>query len=166
MIVVDHHKAGPSLPKAKSVVNPNRLDDDSGLGYLCAAGVSFLVLGRGARMSEQRHRACKWPASQYVELSGFAALATICDVMPLISVNRAFVRQGLKVMAQRRNISIKTLMDVTRVDHIPSVYTLGFMLGPRINAGGRLGQSSIGVQLLCAPDADIAAYTCMASGQS
>ena len=158
VIVVDHHKAGPSLPKAKSVVNPNRLDDDSGLGYLCAAGVSFLVLAGVVR--ECRNRGIEPLSGQPVNMLNYldlVALATICDVMPLISVNRAFVRQGLKVMAQRRNIGIKTLMDVARVDHIPSVYTLGFMLGPRINAGGRLGQSSIGVQLLCAPDADIAA---------
>jgi len=158
VIVVDHHKAGPTLPQAKAVVNPNRLDDDSGLGYLCAAGVSFLVLAGVVR--ECRIRGIEPKTPQAVNMLNYldlVALATICDVMPLISVNRAFVRQGLKVMAQRRNIGIKTLMDVANVDHMPSVYTLGFMLGPRINAGGRLGHSSIGVQLLCAPDADIAA---------
>ena len=158
VIVVDHHKAGATLPKAKAVVNPNRLDDDSGLGYLCAAGVSFLLLAGVVR--ECRNRGLVSTSGTQVNILNYldlVALATICDVMPLRLVNRAFVRQGLKVMAQRRNIGIKTLMDVARVDHIPSVYTLGFMLGPRINAGGRLGHSSIGVQLLCAADADIAA---------
>lgn len=157
IIVIDHHKAGPTLPNAKAVVNPNRLDDDSQLGLLCAAGVCFLMLAGVLR--ECRNRDIQTVSGQPVKLLDMldlVALATVCDVMPLTGLNRVFVKQGLKVLAQRQNIGLRSLMDVARIDHVPSAYTLGFMLGPRINAGGRLGKSSIGVQLLCAADREIA----------
>lgn len=157
IIVIDHHKAGPVLPQAQAVVNPNRLDDDSQLGSLCAAGVCFVILAGVLR--ECRNRDIQTVSGQAVQLLDsldLVALATVCDVMPLTGLNRVFVKQGLKVLGSRKNIGLKTLMDVARIDHVPSAYSLGFMLGPRINAGGRLGKSSIAVQLLCAQDKDIA----------
>lgn len=157
IIVVDHHKAGPSLPQAQAVVNPNRLDDDSGLGHLCAAGVCFLVLAGVIRQC--RARALSLPNGNMPDLLSvldLVALATICDIVPLKGVNRTFVKQGLKVLAQRQNTGLRALMDIARLDHRPNTHTLGFLLGPRLNAGGRLGRSDLGLQLLSSSDDDLA----------
>ena len=157
VIVIDHHKAGPVLPQAQAVVNPNRLDDDSQLGSLCAAGVCFLVLAGVLRECRSRNiPTLSGQQVQLLDLLDLVALATVCDVMPLTGLNRVFVKQGLKVLSKRQNTGLKTLMDTAKIDHMPNAYSLGFILGPRINAGGRLGNSSIGVQLLCASDRDIA----------
>lgn len=152
VIVIDHHLAGPVLPEACAVVNPNRLDDESGLGHLCAAGVSFMVLVAVLRELRTRQFTppAEWPDLRH-ELD-LVALATICDVVPLIGLNRAFVKQGLKIMGQRRKIGLNALADISGMQDAPTPYALGFQIGPRINAGGRLGHSDLGVQLLSNPD--------------
>ncbi len=158
IIVIDHHKAGPELPEAEAVVNPNRLDDDSGLGHLCAAGVSFLILAgilRRCRMTDIVPLSGQMP--DLLSVLDMVALATICDIVPLKGLNRTFVKQGLKILAQRKNKGLRALMDVARLDQPPSVHTLGFLLGPRINAAGRLGQSDLGLQLLSSVDEAIVA---------
>ena len=157
VIVIDHHKAGVVLPQAEAVVNPNRLDDDSGLGHLCAAGVCFLVLAGVVRAC--RAEGIKAKDGGVPDLMGvldLVALATACDVVPLKGVNRAFIKQGLKVLGRRGNEGLRALMDIARLDQWPTMHTLGFVLGPRLNAGGRLGRSDLGVQILTTPDADIA----------
>ena len=157
ILVIDHHKAGPVLPRAEAVVNPNRLDDDSGLGHLCAAGVCFLILAGVMRECRQRGLVpTDGVMPDLLSLLDMVALATICDIVPLKGVNRAFVKQGLKVLAQRQNTGLRALMDVARLDQMPTTHTLGFLLGPRINAGGRLGRSDLGVQLLTSYDDGVA----------
>lgn len=158
VIVIDHHIAGPELPRAHSVVNPNRLDEDGQYGYLCAAGVVFVTLvgmlrclrGRGYFTGEMRQP----NLLGYIDI---VALATVCDVVPLRGLNRAFVRQGLKVMAERRHAGLAKLADVAGMNSAPNVYAFGFLLGPRINAAGRIGGSGLGVKLLTCCDADEAA---------
>ncbi len=157
IIVIDHHKAGVVLPRADAVVNPNRLDDNSGLGYLCAAAVCFLVLAgvvRACRSQGIPDQTGQLP--NMMAVLDLVALATACDVVPLKGVNRAFIKQGLKVLGQRGNEGLRALMDVARLDQFPSMHTLGFVLGPRLNAGGRLGRSDLGVQILTNTDPDIA----------
>jgi single-stranded-DNA-specific exonuclease len=138
------------LPKAFSVVNPNRLDDKSDLNYLCAAGVSFMFL-----ISINSHlRSIKWfddnlkKEPNLLSYLDLVSLGTVCDVVPLIGLNRAIVKQGLKVLKSKKNLGLKTLMDVCKVDSNLSIYHLGYVLGPRINAGGRVGKSSHGANLL------------------
>lgn len=150
VVVIDHHEAEARLPKALAVVNPNRLDDSSGLGSLCAAGVTFLVL-----VAVNRHlRQMGVPGLP--DLLGWldlVALATVCDVVALTGLNRAFVTQGLKVLGRRANVGLAALADVARLDERPTAYHLGFVLGPRINAGGRVGQADLGARLLSTDDA-------------
>ena len=150
VIVLDHHQSEIKLPKAFSIVNPNRLDDKSDLNYLCAAGVSFMFL---ISINTQL-RIDKWFDDKskhepyllnYLDL---VSLGTVCDVVPLIGLNRAFVKQGLKILKFKKNLGLKTLMDVCKVETTPSVYHLGYVLGPRINAGGRVGKCSHGSNLL------------------
>lgn len=148
VIVVDHHEGELELPKACAVVNPNRLDDPSPHGQLAAVGVAFLLAV--AVNGELRSRGWfegKTPPD-LMALLDIVALGTVCDVVPLIGVNRALVAQGLKVMAGRRNQGLKALADIAGIKEPPSAYHLGFVLGPRINAGGRVGQSDLGVKLL------------------
>ena len=158
VIVIDHHIAGPELPRAHAVVNPNRLDEDGQYGYLCAAGVVFVALVGMLRCLRGRGyftENVKQPdLLQYVDI---VALATVCDVVPLRGLNRAFVRQGLKVMAERRHVGLTKLADVAGMNSAPNVYAFGFLLGPRINAAGRLGGSGLGVKLLACSDVDEAA---------
>lgn len=153
VIVVDHHKAETKLPEAVAVVNPNRLDDDSGLGQVAAVGVCFLLavaLNRALRDAGYFEGDRREP--NLIGLLDIVALGTVCDVVPLTGVNRAFVAQGLKVMAQRRNVGITALSDVGRVSEAPTTYHAGFILGPRVNAGGRVGESYLGAQLLTTED--------------
>ena len=155
VIVVDHHLAGPDLPPAHSVINPNRLDEDGAYGHLCAAGVTFIVLV--ALLRELRGRnffTDARPAPDLIRQLDIVGLATVCDVVPLTGVNRAFVGQGLKVLAQRSNIGLASLADQAGLNTPPTGHTLGFLLGPRINAGGRIGASDLGVRLLSAGVAD------------
>lgn len=156
VIVIDHHQADETLPPAFAIVNPNRQDDLSGQGHLAAAGVVFLFLIETLRALRQKQFYANGPAPDLLGLLDLVALATICDVVPLKGVNRAFVAQGLKVLATRHNPGLRALADVARLERAPNCYSLGFVLGPRINAGGRVGASSLGAELL-ATDDDIAA---------
>lgn len=153
VIVLDHHLGGETLPPALAVVNPNRQDETGDLGHLCAAGVVFLFLVEANR--QLRAEGIKGP-----DLLGsldLVALATVADVAPLRGVNRAFVRQGLKIMATRQRAGLVALADVARLDTAPTAYHLGFVLGPRVNAGGRIGKADLGARLLSTSDASEAA---------
>lgn len=154
VIVVDHHAAEPRLPTAAAVVNPNRLDDGSGQGQMAAVGVAFMLvvaLNRTLRDSGwYAAQGRKEPdLRQWLDL---VALGTVCDVVPLTGVNRALVSQGLKVMARRANAGLAALSDVARIDEPPGTYHAGFLLGPRVNAGGRVGEAPLGAKLLCSND--------------
>ncbi|EEE38709.1 single-stranded-DNA-specific exonuclease RecJ [Rhodobacteraceae bacterium KLH11] len=144
VIVLDHHLGGETLPDCVAVVNPNRQDESGDLGYFCAAAVVFLMLVEAGR--QVRAAGAKGP--DLMALLDLVALATVADVAPLIGANRALVRQGLKVMARRQRPGLVALSDVSRMDSAPSSYHLGFLLGPRVNAGGRIGQADLGARLL------------------
>ncbi|MBA85397.1 MAG: single-stranded-DNA-specific exonuclease RecJ [Rhodobacteraceae bacterium] len=144
VIVLDHHLGGETLPDCVAVVNPNRQDEDGALAHLCAAAVVFLMLVEANR--QMRADGAKGP--DLMAMLDLVALATVADVAPLLGVNRALVRQGLKVMARRERPGIVALSDVARMDQAPSTYHLGFLLGPRVNAGGRIGQADLGARLL------------------
>ncbi len=148
VIVLDHHLGGETLPDALAVVNPNRQDEDGALAHLCAAAVVFLMLVEVGR--QLREAGAKGP--DLMSMLDLVALATVADVAPLIGVNRAFVRQGLKVMARRARVGLAALADVARMDTAPTAYHLGYLLGPRINAGGRIGQADLGARLLATDD--------------
>jgi single-stranded-DNA-specific exonuclease len=148
VIVLDHHLGGETLPPAVAVVNPNRQDETGELSHLCAAAVVFLMLveaGRQLRESGQT-------GPDLMAMLDLVALATVADVAPLIGVNRAFVRQGLKVMARRHRAGITALGDVAGMNTAPSPYHLGYLLGPRVNAGGRIGKADLGARLLSTCD--------------
>lgn len=155
MIVIDHHQGEIALPAAIAVVDPNRVDDDSPHKQLAAVGVAFLL----AVGVNRALRAANWfgdarPEPDLRQWLDLVALGTVCDVVPLTGVNRALVRQGLQVMRQRRNAGLAALADVARLREEPGAYHLGFMLGPRVNAGGRVGQADLGARLLASDDAD------------
>ncbi len=144
VIVLDHHLGGETLPECVAVVNPNRQDESGDQGYLCAAAVVFLMLVEAGR--QLRGAGARGP--DLMAMLDLVALATVADVAPLVEANRALVRQGLKVMAQRQRPGLVALSDVARMDTAPNSYHLGFMLGPRVNAGGRIGQADLGARLL------------------
>ena len=144
VIVLDHHLGGETLPDCVAVVNPNRQDESDDLGYLCAAAVVFLMLVEVGR--QLRAEGAKGP--DLMAMLDLVALATVADVAPLVGANRALVRQGLKVMAQRQRPGLVALSDVAHMDTAPGSYHLGFLLGPRVNAGGRIGQADLGARLL------------------
>ena len=153
VVVVDHHQADERLPDVAAVINPNRQDDLSGLGHLCAAGVTFMVLVATSRhLRLKGHYTAERPAPDLLALLDLVALATVCDVVPLKGLNRAFVTRGLQVMRQRRNIGLKALADAAGLAVAPTPYHLGFVLGPRINAGGRIGDAALGARLLATED--------------
>ncbi len=154
VIVADHHIAGETLPECIAVVNPNRHDDESGLGQLCAAGVAFLLLAATNRVLRKSGKVKEPDLRQWLDL---VALATVADVAPLTGLNRAFVRQGLHVMRQRRNVGLRALADVAGMDAAPTPFHLGFLLGPRVNAGGRIGAADLGARLLTCDDPEEAA---------
>ncbi len=154
VIVLDHHQSEIKLPNAFSIINPNRLDDKSNLQYLCAAGVTFMFL-----VSLNRSlRSNNWFKNNNIEepdlinYLDLVSLGTVCDVVPLIELNRAIVKQGLKIIKSKKNLGLKTLLDVCKVEGNPSIYHLGYILGPRINAGGRVGKCSHGANLLLNKD--------------
>lgn len=152
VIVLDHHQAPENLPPA-IVVNPNRQDDLSGQGALCAAGVVFLALaGLTRRLRDRGWWTESRPAPDLLAALDLVALATVADVAPLAGLNRAFVVKGLQVMRNRARIGLAALMDAARMDGPPRVYHLGFALGPRINAGGRIGDAGLGARLLTLSD--------------
>jgi len=148
VVVLDHHLGAETLPPALALVNPNRQDESGTLGYLCAAGVVFLLLVEIGRLLRARER--KGP--DLMALLDLVALATVADVAPLIGANRALVVQGLKVMARRTRPGLVALADVARMNTAPTPYHLGFLMGPRINAGGRIGAADLGTRLLTATD--------------
>lgn len=144
VIVLDHHLGGETLPDCVAVVNPNRQDESGDLAYLCAAAVVFLMLVEAGRQL----RAAGTKGPDLMAMLDLVALATVADVAPLVGVNRALVQQGLKVMARRQRPGLVALSDVARMDTAPNSYHLGFLLGPRVNAGGRIGQADLGARLL------------------
>ena len=148
VIVLDHHLGGETLPPALAVVNPNRQDESGDLGHLCAAGVVFLMLVELGR--QQREAGSKGP--DLISMLDLVALATMADVAPLIGINRALVRQGLKVMARRDRPGLVALADIAKMDSAPNTHHLGFAMAPRINAGGRIGKSDLGARLLACAD--------------
>ncbi len=148
VLVLDHHLGGETLPLALAVVNPNRQDESGGLGHLCAAAVVFLMLVEANR--QMRKAGVAGP--DLMALLDLVALATVADVAPLVGINRALVRQGLKIMARRERIGLAALADVARLDRAPTAYHLGYVLGPRVNAGGRIGAPDLGARLLATAD--------------
>ena len=149
VIVLDHHLGTETLPPALAVVNPNRADESGDLGHLCAAGVVYLALVEANR---QAREAGLGPMPDLIGLLDLVALATVADVAPLVGVNRAFVRQGLAIMARRDNAGLVALSDGARMDSAPTAFHLGYVLGPRINAGGRVGAADLGARLLACDD--------------
>ena len=152
VVVFDHHQAPPTLPDAVAVVDPNREDDLSGLGHLSAAGVAFLAL---VALNRALRETGFWKGRQPPDLLAcldLVALATVADVVPLTGLNRAFVVKGLQVMRQRRRPGLAALFDVAGADGPPRPYHLGFLIGPRINAGGRIGDAGLGARLLTTAD--------------
>jgi single-stranded-DNA-specific exonuclease len=157
-IVIDHHQAPEKLPLATALVNPNREDDLSKLGHLAAVGVTFMLVVALAR--ELRRRGFWKDARPEPDLLSFldlVALGTVADVVPLVGLNRAFVGRGLLAMRARENVGLRALMDVSRLSGPPAPFHLGFLLGPRINAGGRIGDATLGTKLLVTDDSAEAA---------
>ncbi|WP_315774669.1 MULTISPECIES: single-stranded-DNA-specific exonuclease RecJ [unclassified Bradyrhizobium] len=158
VVVIDHHQCGEELPEVDALVNPNRPDDLSGLGYLAAVGLTLVTLvavnrelrGRGFWSSTR-------PEPDLLSMLHHVALGTVADVAPLIALNRAFVAKGLIAMRRRDHVGHTALMDVARLNGPPEAWHLGFMLGPRINAGGRIGRADLGVRLLLESDISEAA---------
>lgn len=151
-IVVDHHIGGELLPEAFAVINPNRLDETSEHKHLAACGMSFMLAVAVSTVLRSRGYFKDRPEPNLLKLLDLVALGTICDVMPLHGINRAFVTQGVKILAQRGNLGLAALADVAGLSEKPGVFHLGFMLGPRINAGGRIGEASLGARLLTTSD--------------
>jgi single-stranded-DNA-specific exonuclease len=156
VIVVDHHKCASELPLAHALVNPNRLDEDEGAahGHLAAVGVAWLLGAALVRTLRARGWFAGREEPRLLDLLDLVALGTVADVASLKGLNRAFVAQGLKVMAQRRNLGMNALIEASRLTRAPVCSDLGFALGPRINAGGRVGRSDLGVRLLTTRDPD------------
>ena len=153
VIVVDHHVAEPALPPAFAIINPNRLDEASPHGVLAAVGVAFLLVVGINRALRQAGWYAQRPAPDLVQWLDLVALGTICDVVPLTGVNRALVAQGLKLLQRRGNIGLAALADAAAVGERLEAYHAGFILGPRVNAGGRVGQADLGARLLATDDA-------------
>lgn len=157
VIVLDHHLAEARLPATLALVNPNRIDESSPHGQLAAVGVTYLLVVALNRTLRARGFYKGRPEPSLIDWLDMVALGTVADVVPLTGVNRALVTQGLKVLARRGNIGLAALGDIARLDSRPSAYHLGFLFGPRINAGGRVGQSDLGMRLLSTEDPDEAA---------
>lgn len=149
VLVIDHHLSDFELPEAVAIVNPNRPDDVSGLGYLCAAGVTFMVLVAANR---ELRNAGHSGLPDLMAMLDLVALATVCDVVPLKGLNRAFVVRGLEIARRGNNRGISALALAARVNGPLNPYHLGFLIGPRINAGGRIGDAALGTRLLTLED--------------
>lgn len=153
VIVIDHHQAPDDLPYATAIVNPHRADDLSGLGQLAAVGLVFMT---AAALSRELRKRNYWggslPEPDLLPLLDLVALGTVADVVPLTGLNRAFVKKGLVALKNRENEGLRALMDVARLDSSPTPFHLGFVLGPRINAGGRIGDATLGTRLLVTDD--------------
>ncbi len=154
VIVLDHHQSDINLPEACAIVNPNRFDESSKLNYLCATGVCFVFLVA----LNKKLRDENWFSKNNIDepnilnFLDLVSLGTVCDVVPLVGLNRALVKQGLKIIKNRSNLGLKTLYDLCKIESQPTTFDLGFKLGPRINAGGRVGKSSHGAHLLISDD--------------
>lgn len=148
VIVLDHHLGGETLPEACAVVNPNRQDESGALAHLCAAAVVFLMLVDANRILREAGE----NGPNLMDMLDLVGLATVADVAPLIGVNRAFVRQGLAVMARRQRVGLTALSDIAGLNETPTSYHLGYLLGPRVNAGGRIGKADLGARLLSTSD--------------
>jgi single-stranded-DNA-specific exonuclease len=158
VIIIDHHKSQEILPKANALINPNRFDESGDYYYLCAAGLLFIFLvGLNKFLRDKNYfkdsNLNELDLLNYLDL---VMMGTVCDVVPLIDLNRAFVSQGLKVAAKRKNLGLKTLVDHSRIRKKISTYEVGYILGPKINAGGRIGKSELGYNLLTTNDAETA----------
>ena len=152
VIVLDHHGAPEALPTTRALVNPNRLDDLSGLGHLCAAGVVFMTLVALARRLREEGVFASSAEPRLTDFLDLVALATVADVVPLTGLNRAFVVQGLAVMRGRGRPGLAALLDAAGLNEPPEAWHLGFLVGPRINAGGRIGDAGLGARLLTTAD--------------
>ncbi|MBX6747763.1 MAG: single-stranded-DNA-specific exonuclease RecJ, partial [Acetobacteraceae bacterium] len=152
VVVLDHHKSEGPVPRVQAVVNPNRLDCTSGLRHLCAAAVAFLAVVALHRVLRRAGFFARTEEPRLFDLLDLVALATVCDVMPLTGVNRALVAQGLKVMARRGRAGLAALLEVGQVRDAPTAHSLGFVLGPRINAAGRIDEPDLGLRLLLCDD--------------
>ena len=154
VLILDHHQSNLKLPNAFSIVNPNRFDDKSNLNYLCAAGVCFMFLvALNKKLREigwfKKNNIDEPNLMNYLDL---VSLGTVCDVVPLIGLNRAIVRQGLEVLKNKLNLGLKTLKNICGIESNITTYHLGYVIGPRINAGGRVGKCSHGANLLLSKD--------------
>jgi len=156
VIILDHHMSDITMPKAYAVVNPNRFDEKSEYKNLAAVGVSFLFLVGLMGILRKRGFFTEKTEPDLLNLLDLVALGTICDMMTLTGLNRAFVIQGLKIMTKRQNLGLKILSEYGKIDTLPSTYHLGFVIGPRINAGGRVGKSYLGSHLLATLDDELA----------
>ena len=157
VIVVDHHKCSPELPETAALVNPNRLDESdlaAAHGHLAAVGVAFLLAVAVVRTLRAQGHFENRTEPDLMALLDLVALGTVADVAPLRGLNRAFVAQGLKVLGRRQRVGMAALIDASRITRAPIASDLGFALGPRINAGGRIGESTLGVRLLTTTDAE------------
>ncbi len=157
VIVVDHHKCPPDLPRAFALVNPNRLDENetaAAHSHLAAVGVAFVLAVAVVRTLRQRQFFADRREPDLMSLLDLVALGTVADVAAIHGLNRAFVAQGLKIMARRGNVGLAALIDASRLNRAPSCSDCGFALGPRINAGGRVGEATLGVRLLTTEDPD------------
>ena len=150
VIILDHHQSETKLPLAYAIVNPNRFDDRSELNYLCAAGVCFMFLiALNKKLRDQNwflNNSIMEP--ELMNILDLVSLGTVCDVVPLIGLNRAMVHQGLKIIKRKKNLGLKNLIEVSNIENDITSYHVGYVLGPRINAGGRVGKSTHGANLL------------------
>ena len=159
VIILDHHAPESALPSAVAVVNPNRLDESGDYGYLAAVGVTYLfVVAANRVLRDAGFYNAGRAEPDLLALLDIVALGTVCDVVKLVGLNRAFVAQGLRVMAQKRNAGIAALAAVAGNKGVFDAYTAGFLLGPRVNAGGRVAQSDLGAKLLSTDDMSVAAH--------
>lgn len=152
VIVVDHHLMGKDLPETAALVNPNRADDTSGYGHLAAAGVVFVLLAGMNKVARERKVTPEAGLPDILQWLDLCALGTLCDMAPLQDANRAFVRQGLKIMSRGQNAGLRALADIAGISTVESVYHATFMLGPRLNAGGRVGDPWLAAKLLATDD--------------
>ncbi len=158
VIVIDHHKSQETFPAANAIINPNRIDETGDYYYLCAAGVLFIFLvGLNKILRENYYfNKTKVQEPNLLDLLDLVMMGTVCDVVPLMDLNRAFVYQGLKVASKRHNLGLKTLVDYSKIKKKLSTYEVGYVLGPKINAGGRIGKSELGYNLLTTNNAETA----------
>ena len=158
VVVIDHHKSQETFPAANAIINPNRIDETGDYYYLCAAGVLFIFLvGLNKILRENYYfNKAKVQEPNLLDLLDLVMMGTVCDVVPLMDLNRAFVYQGLKVASKRHNLGLKTLVDYSKIKKKLSTYEVGYVLGPKINAGGRIGKSELGYNLLTTNNAETA----------